>query len=159
MRKKDLLSQNIMLFEQLRKVELENTSLRKKNKALENEIETLNIKLQDMNREEVISQPLAKLEEKVTDAAVFLDDETQYGADVIGKIVLKATEYNSKLGYDSVKDSRTLINLILGKTEIAKAEILSVISGDCNLSTKKSKIDTIMNETFEYFESVMAQID
>lgn len=158
MRKKDLLNQNITLFEQLRKIELENTSLRKKNKALQNEIDILNEKLQEKNREEVISEPLAKLEDKVIDSAVLLDDATVYGADIIGKIVLKATEYNSKLSVDTTPDSRTLINLILGKTEFAKSEILSAISDDCGIETKKNKINTIMTEAFEYFESVMGQI-
>ena len=52
MRKKDLINQNIMLFEQLRKVELENTSLRKKNKSLEKEVAELNEKLMEIRFEE-----------------------------------------------------------------------------------------------------------
>ncbi|MBQ8203103.1 MAG: hypothetical protein IJZ75_02335 [Clostridia bacterium] len=158
MRKKDLLNQNVMLFEQLRKVELENTALRKKNKSLEGEIEALNKKIEDLTAKPVYSEPLIALEEKITETAV-LDDATSYGADAIGKIVLRATEYNGKLSENTTADSRTLINLILGRTEISKSEILAVVSDDCGFDTKKSRIHTIMNEAFEYFESVMAQID
>lgn len=159
MRKKDLLNQNIILFEQLRKVELENTSLRKKNKALEKELEELSDKVKELE----FKPPVAVVTSDVTtqEAVVNtnLDDETAYGSETIGKIVLKATELNSNLSVNSSPDNVTLINLILGKTEISKSEILAIVSDDCSIETKKSKIDTVKNQAFEYFESVMAQID
>ena len=159
MRKKDLLNQNIILFEQLRKVELENTSLRKKNKALEKELEELSDKVKELE----FKPPVAVVTSAVTtqEAVVNtdLDDETAYGSETIGKIVLKATELNSNLSVNSSPDNVTLINLILGKTEISKSEILAIVSDDCSIETKKSKIDTVKNQAFEYFESVMAQID
>ena len=158
MRKKDLLNQNVLLFEQLRKVELENTSLKKKIKSLESEIATLNNKICEQSREEVPVDNLLFSEEKEVDNTINIDADTQYGADIIGKIVVRATECNNTLSLNTKADSRTLINLIIGKTEISKADILSVISDDCNFDTKKNKMDTIMNEAFEYFESVMAQI-
>ncbi len=155
MRKKDLLNQNIMLFEQLRKVELENTSLRKKNKSLEKELDELGIKIKELQfkETEVID---TETNEPVNPE---LDDSTSYGSETIGKIVLKATELNGELSINSSPDNVTLINLILGKTEISKSEILAIVSDDCNIETKKSKIDTVKNQAFEYFESVMAQID
>ena len=159
MRKKDLLNQNIILFEHLRKVELENTSLRKKNKALEKELEELSDKVKELE----FKPPVAVVTSDVTtqEAVVNtdLDDETAYGSEIIGKIVLKATELNSNLSVNSSPDNVTLINLILGKTEISKSEILAIVSDDCSIETKKSKIDTVKNQAFEYFESVMAQID
>lgn len=159
MRKKDLLNQNIILFEQLRKVELENTSLRKKNKALEKELEELSDKVKELE----FKPPVAVVTSDVTtqEAVVNtdLDDETAYGSETIGKIVIKATELNSNLSVNSSPDNVTLINLILGKTEISKSEILAIVSDDCSIETKKSKIDTVKNQAFEYFESVMAQID
>lgn len=159
MRKKDLLNQNIILFEQLRKVELENTSLRKKNKALEKELEELSDKVKELE----FKPPVAVVTSDVTtqEAVVNtdLDDETAYGSETIGKIVLKATELNSNLSVNSSPDNVMLINLILGKTEISKSEILAIVSDDCSIETKKSKIDTVKNQAFEYFESVMAQID
>ncbi len=159
MRKKDLLNQNIILFEQLRKVELENTSLRKKNKALEKELEELSDKVKELE----FKPPVAVVTSDVTtqEAVVNtdLDDETAYGSETIGEIVLKATELNSNLSVNSSPDNVTLINLILGKTEISKSEILAIVSDDCSIETKKSKIDTVKNQAFEYFESVMAQID
>lgn len=158
MRKKDLINQNIMLFEQLRKVELENTSLRKKNKSLEKEVAELNEKLMEIRFEET------KIVESEVDTSKLsavseLDESVSYGSNTIGEIVLKATELNSELSVNSSPDNITLINLILGRTEISKSEILSIVSDDCSIETKKSKIDTVKNQAFEYFESVMAQID
>lgn len=158
MRKKDLINQNIMLFEQLRRVELENTSLKKRNNLLEKEISEFKYTIEQFSHqktEEVM--PEIEIIESVNET--FIDDAMAYGSEIIGKIVLKATELNGELGLKSSPDSLTLINLILGKTEISKSEILTIISDDCSFETKKSKIDTVKNQAFEYFESVMAQID
>ena len=81
-----------------------------------------------------------------------------YGAKVIGKIVVSAAEYSNKLSVGGTDKNKELLNLILGKTEIAKAEILAVIEGDDTLQVKSMKMDQIAVESIEYFESVAAQI-
>ena len=95
MRKKDLINQNIMLFEQLRKVELENTSLRKKNKSLEKEVAELNEKLMEIRFEETKIVDYNVVEYK-TASILNLDESVSYGSNTIGEIVLKATELNSE---------------------------------------------------------------
>ena len=59
---------------------------------------------------------------------------------------------------DKLKAQKELVNLILGKTEIAKAEILSAIDNDDSFEVKCAKIDQIAAVTKEYFESILAQI-
>ena len=51
----------------------------------------------------------------------------EYGAKVIGQIVVSAAEYSNKLTIGSNSSQKELVNLILGKTEVAKSEILAGI--------------------------------
>ena len=100
---------------------------------------------------------MRRLEEKVISSAS-LKPDMEYGAKVIGQIVVSAAEYSNKLTIGSNSSQKELVNLILGKTEVAKSEILSVIQTDDAFEVKSSKIDQIALVTKEYFESVLAQI-
>ena len=98
-----------------------------------------------------------ELEKKVINQAKFTDEE-KYGASSIGKIVIKATACCNKLtsandGYDP----KELVNLILGRTEVAKAEILRIVNSDLEAERKSELIDDCKKSAEDYFESVMAQ--
>ncbi len=84
--------------------------------------------------------------------------EINFGAKIIGKIVLSSAEYCNKLtalGADmSVKE---LVNLILGRTEVAKAEILRLSGLDIEQNAKEKAMENEYAETIDYFKSVMAQ--
>ena len=56
-------------------------------------------------------------------------------------------------------EHRELVNLLLGKTEVAKAEILAVVNGEGSFEDKKIKIDAVADETLDYFSSVLAQVN
>ena len=88
---------------------------------------------------------------------ITLEPECEYGAKIIGQIVVDATTKCNSLTLDGDTGNRELVNLILGRTEVAKAEILKIVSSDISLEDKKNKIDLEKNETVDYFGSVMAQ--
>ncbi len=88
---------------------------------------------------------------------VELPDDFNYASDVIGNIVIKAAGFINELTVSAKENKKELINLILGRTEIAKAEILNAVSSDVGLSAKQELIDTQYNEAFEYFKSIMEQ--
>ena len=98
-----------------------------------------------------------RLEEKVITVATVKPD-MEYGAKVIGQIVVSAAEYSNKLTVGGDDSKKELVNLILGKTEMAKAEILSVVETSDSFDVKCSKMDQIAAVSKEYFESVLAQI-
>ena len=50
-----------------------------------------------------------------------------------------------------------LVNLILGRAEVAKSEILAIVSLEEDFFVKKERIDGVFEKSKEYFESVMAQ--
>ena len=50
-----------------------------------------------------------------------------------------------------------MVNLILGRTEVAKSEILKIISLDISLEEKKELINEQYKSAEDYFISVEAQ--
>ena len=158
MRKKDLLNQNMSLFEQLQKAKLEISRMRKEIALKNKVIVSLQKKTGDCieeNEPDLQSESNGQQEIK----PVEIPQDVEYGAEVIGKIVVSATDYSNKLTAGGETKYRELVNLILGRTEVAKSDILSVISTDESIDVKKEKINSVMEDTLEYFESVMAQIN
>lgn len=157
MRKQKLLDQNVQLFEQLQQARLEIGALKKQISQNQVEIERLNTVIKSLNeKEETVSFPLKHLEEKVAQS-VSLDSDEQYGAQVIGRIVVNAAEYSNRLTSGGETKYKELVNLILGRTEVAKSEILGVVSSQNDIETKKREMDEIEKNASEYFENVMAQ--
>lgn len=159
MRKKKLVEQNLSLLEDLQKTQSELAELKKLLKQNADEMKTLKLQLAKSKDEQqpTVTEPMRRLEEKVIASAAIKPD-IEYGAKVIGQIVVSAAEHSNKLTVGTDESRKELVNLILGKTEIAKAEILSVIQTDDNFDIKCAKIDQIAAVTKEYFESVVAQI-
>lgn len=161
MRKKKLLEQNTLLFEQMKQLEIEIALLKKEISKKNAEIKRLSAM---QGTKELISADLtAKPENKQNDKVkykpedIVLDDISVYGSDTIGEIVLRATELSGRLSLEQSEENKELVNLILGKTEVAKSEILMATEKENSFENKKSEIDNIKNNTFEYFESVMGQ--
>lgn len=160
MRKKKLVEQNLSLFEQLQKTQGEILELKRMLNKSNEEVNALKAKLAEPKIEEkatTVTEPMRRLEEKVITNAT-LKPDMEYGALIIGKIVLAAAEYSNKLTLGGDESKKELVNLILGKTEVAKAEILAVVQGEDSFEIKCAKIDQILVVSKEYFESVIAQI-
>ncbi len=158
MRKKVLIEQNLALFEQLQKAQLEVNELKKTLKGYDEKMAKLEDELEELRKaEEVQTAPLKKLEEKVI-ANANLKPDVEYGAKIIGEIVVSATNYSNNLTAGGESANRELVNLILGKTEVAKSEILNIVSGEASLDVKQSLIDSVRDDAQEYFKSVMAQL-
>lgn len=160
MRKKKLIEQNLSLFEDLQKTQHELDELKRELSKNADEIKLLKSQLQKVSESTVApvpTEPMRRLEEKVI-ANAALTPDMEYGAKVIGKIVISAAEYSNKLTIGGDDSHKELVNLILGKTEMAKAEVLSVIETEDSFDIKCAKIDQIAIVAKEYFESVLAQI-
>lgn len=88
---------------------------------------------------------------------VILDEDMQYAADTIGEIVIESAKYSDRLAEGGRAEDKELVNLILGKTEVSKSEILAIAKQDMPIDVKKLRIDSVKTATFEYFESVKGQ--
>ena len=158
MRKKDLIQQNIILSDALHETQFELKVLKKQLKSYSEEIKTLKSEI-SKNKDTLpkSTEPMQRLEQKIITNAT-LKPDMEYGAKTIGEIVIAAAQYSNKLTIGSDDSKKELVNLILGKTEIAKAEILSVVETNDTFDVKCLKMDQIATVTKEYFESVIAQI-
>lgn len=157
MRKKLLLEQNIQLFDRLTAAESE---IKRLKKELEEEkrraaaLKEENARLTE-NKGSTVA-PLKILESKVIKQAGITPD-TEYGAAVIGKTVVAAAKYCEQL--KTRDNAKELINLILGRTEVAKAEILNIVTTDNADEEKRRLIDEQLALAEDYFASVTAQTE
>ena len=79
---------------------------------------------------------------------------------MIGKIVVSGAKYcNLLTALPENSITKEQVNLILGRTEVAKAEILKITENDMTFEDKKSAIDSKEKEAEEYFGSIMAQTE
>lgn len=156
MRKKALIEQNLTLFRQLETLRGENAANMKKIHDLQETIEQL--KQAKVTEKPEESSPLKKLHDKVIENSK-LNPAVEYAAEVIGKLVMESANGSNKLTAGGNTEHRELVNLLLGKTEVAKAEILEIVSGDFAFEVKKEKIDDVAENAIDYFNSILAQLN
>lgn len=157
MKKKELIRLNEEFFERTEHLKVLIEDLKRENEELQQQIETLTQENETLSTNQAATEPLKALEEKLRNRAALSPDMT-YGADIIGKIVvLAARSCNTLTSQEDNLDVKELINLILGKTEVLKAEILKAVELDTEFDSKKELIDAKQKEAEEYFASVMAQ--
>ncbi len=96
--------------------------------------------------------------EEAAKEITLLTEDMDFGATVIGKIVVSAAKHCNNItaqgSHDTVKE---LVNLILGRTEVAKADILNIVSSDNSLEEKKELIEKERIYAEDYFCSVLGQ--
>ncbi len=160
MRKKQLIEQNTALFDRANAAEAAAAQLKAEIAGKDKEIIALKEEIENLkNEQQNIKSPINNLKEKVIKQAA-VNSDMQYGARVIGKIIVEAARYCSKLSENGGGiNAREHINLILGRTEVAKAEILEIVSSDNSEEEKKKRIDEEQSQTVDYFGSVMANIN
>ncbi|MBR6743568.1 MAG: hypothetical protein IKL94_03660 [Clostridia bacterium] len=86
------------------------------------------------------------------------DSIMEFGAEIIGKIVIESAKYADLVAASVSPDKKELLNLIMGKSEVCKAEILNIVTGSASNETKISLINSQLSEAVDYFKSVAAQI-
>ena len=82
----------------------------------------------------------------------------EYGAIAIGKVVQESVKYANLISESASDSKKELLNLIMGKAEITKAEIFSITDGNIAADLKKDLIDTQCDEAVDYFKSAYGQI-
>lgn len=108
---------------------------------------------------ETVSKPETAPEPKPhAVVSVFDNDITEYGSVAIGTVVQESVRYAGLISSSQAENKKELLNLIMGKGEIAKAEIFGIVEGDSPADTKRELIDGQLKETIDYFKSVAGQI-
>lgn len=94
----------------------------------------------------------------VGEKVVLPDSIMEFGAEIIGKIVIESAKYADLVTASASQDKKELLNLIMGKSEVCKAEILNIVTGSASTDVKISLINAQLSEAVDYFKSVVAQI-
>ena len=138
----------------------ENSFLNKELSQLKERIIALEKQIEEKPTEteiEAVQEVEEKIPEKTPDEPS-LSDGISDGAKIIGKIVLCSAEYCNRLtGADASANAKELVNLILGRTEVAKAEILRLSALQIDPAERRAAMERELNEAEDYFKSVMAQ--
>ncbi len=168
MNSKLLIKQNGELFDKLQIANLNCRRLTEENIRLKEEIVSLRSRLSDelkkvseltvapQEESEVLDNEELTQEEIVAEP-IELSPEIEYGSKIIGEIVMSATSFSNRLSTEKKENIKELLNLILGRTEVAKAEILNIISSEVSFESKTDMIDKTRDEAIEYFKSVIEQ--
>ena len=76
----------------------------------------------------------------------------------IGKIVCESVKATRIISASDSENKKELLNLIMGKGEIAKNEIFNVTESDVSAEAKQELIDAQVAEAIDYFKSVAEQL-
>lgn len=156
-------NKNIKLTAEISRLNAQIEGFLERIKALEQEVSILKseqpLNFSDVRSESqpetILDDPDPAQNEETLDFP--LSDDFEYGSDVIGNIVIKAAGYINRLSASDNPNKKELINLILGRTEISKAEILNAVLSEVTPENKKALISTQFDEAIEYFESIIEQ--
>ncbi len=87
-----------------------------------------------------------------------ITEEMEIGAKIIGKTVIEATKICNHITEKSGEDSKELVNLVLGRCEVLKAEILAICCCEVSFEQKVSMMESEQATAIDYFNSILAQI-
>lgn len=157
MNKKQLFELNNELRAQLAAEESRAAALKAEISRRDGRITELTAEIERLTARLDATPPLKELEAKMTRRAAVSKD-TEYGAAVIGRLVIEAAKYCNRLtAGEQSGEVKELVNLILGRTEVAKAEILKIVTSDKPSEQKSEETDRCFEQAADYFKSVMAQ--
>lgn len=87
-----------------------------------------------------------------------LSEGMEIGAKIIGKTVIEAAKICNQITEKGGEDSKELVNLVLSRCEVLKAEILDIACCDVNLEQKEKMMISEQDAAYDYFNSILAQI-
>lgn len=174
MRKNELFEQNSFLFNRLQSV---NAELEKYKKLYEENIKEINALRHALAEMETEAAAEAQRETQQPDISaaeqepehdressklipcdVMLDGADEYGAEIIGKIVLEGAKASHFFAESPNEYSKDLINLVLGKTEVCKAQIYDICKSDSDEAVKCARMDVVLSQAVEYFNNLNEQV-
>ena len=123
------------------------------------ETENLEILEEAQPQEEI--KPEAIKEEpniKYINAENLEDDISKYAAKAISSISLKAAMLSNTLALSQSPNSKDLLTLTLGRSEVFKQKVFEVTKSAVSFDTAKASINLLEAETIEYFEQLKAQL-
>lgn len=129
--------------------------------SLREEMEKLSLKSAECSQQE--KEEEEKTSFKYEDFNFFENSEDsanikEYSVKAIGKIVSETVKINCVISSSSCENKKELLNLVLGRSEVAKEEIAIVMVSNLDDEIKKQSIDREVAAVNEYFSSVLSKL-
>ena len=86
------------------------------------------------------------------------DDVNTYAVKAIGKIVTESVKIGCVLASSDNENKKELLNLTLGRTEVAKNEISALVTTPLEPDLLKASIDKECALVMEYYQSILSQL-
>ncbi len=86
------------------------------------------------------------------------EDVNDYAVKAISRIITESVKIGCVLASNDSPDKKELLNLALGRTEVAKNEISSLIDAHLGKEEIIASIDKEEREVREYYQSILAQL-
>ena len=106
--------------------------------------------------EDVYSQSVMS-NEKADFKPLLNESVLKISSSAIGRVVLKSAELCNKFANDNNINSKDLINLALGRTEVFKSEVLELTTQDISEELLTAELNLKETEIIEYFELLLKQ--
>lgn len=186
MRKKELIKQNELLTEKLLEADRVIAELKDRLADSQNDIAVLSdrlLKAQQQNEEaksdeietvqashtlednqmaEIINAPVEQnynnFDIALNEGEESTSDIKEYTVKAIGKIISETVKVNCVLAGESGEKRQELINLVLGRGEVAKEEISALMHSELTEEEIKPLVDKQLSDTLEYFKNILNQI-
>lgn len=160
MRKKELINENRFISEELlrQKESCEDLKLQldkkcEEIKSLNDKIDELSSILASLNQEKTEEIAEAVTEEEGTEASII-----DYGAVIIGKVIISAAEYCGRISCDDEERVSLAVADIFDRTETVKAEILDIISTDDSYDKKCQLMEREYHAAVSFFDRTAARV-
>ncbi len=112
--------------------------------------------VEEIETEDVYSQSV-NTTEKVEYKSLLNESVLKISSSAIGRVVLKCAELCNTFASENNINSKDLINLALGRTEVFKSEVLQLASQEMSEELLLAELKLKETEILEYFELLLRQ--
>ena len=157
MRKKELINENRLISAELLKERQSNTDLMAQLQEKSRQIALLTDEIEELKRlvraEETEDDNLySDIENEVEEVADEKEDILNYGAVIIGKVVMAAAEYCGRITSDDEEKLNAAIADIFERMESVKTEVFDIVSSDNSEYTKRSLMEREYRSAVSFFD-------
>ena len=148
------LTENVVSPPEIQENELEepNESVDIFSAQQESEVSTVKYESEPQSVSETISNGSAENYKPLLDESVL-----KLASACIGRVVLKSTELCNGFAAEGSINSKDLINLALGRTEVFKSEVLTLVNGDIAKEDLNDELKSKEVAVYEYFDMLIRQ--
>ncbi len=177
MKKKELINKIVELIDTINSLHSQINELKSDNVEIRAKLGELEAKMQNsapaVQEEKAENQEGFKVYENIIEKETDTAEETvdipvnvvplgdnmlEYGSVAIGRVVQESIKYANLISASVGENKKEVLNLIMGKAEVVKAEIFTITDGELTDEVKKELIDTQLNEAIDYFKSAYGQL-